>query len=734
MVLIEGGGGKIPKDRSWAKVKIMMNKVDQFLDSLINYDKENIHPNVLVAMEPYIKNKEFDPDFVKSKSNAAAGLCSWAINILKFYEVYCDVKPKRDALAAANKMLNDAQTKLQGIIDMVAKLEQTLIDLTNQYKAAIEAKVKCQAEADATNATISLANRLVNGLASEKIRWGNSVANMKQQAKMLPGDVLLVACIISYLGCFTKPYRTELMDKKWLPYLKKVPKPIPNSLGYVGANFLSLLTDDAIIAGWNNEGLPSDSMSTENATILCNSLKWPLMIDPQLQGIKWIKNRYGKDLTTIRLGTPGYLDIVEKCIINGTVLLIENMPEDVEPVLDSLLGRQLIKKGTAVKLGDKEVEYNPSFQLFLHSKMANPHYKPELQAQTTLINFTVTKSGLEDQLLAEVVKADRPDLEEQKAALTRQQNEYKILLKSLEDDLLSRLSNAGDDILSDTTLVENLEKTKATATDIEAKVKQAKITSAEIDIAREFYRPAAARASVLYFILNDLNKIHPMYQFSLKAFSVVFDCAIQRAVMSDDVAVRVANLIDSITFQVFQYTTRGLFECDKLIFTSQMAFQILLMKDEINPSELDFLLRFPIQANQVSPVEFITNSGWGAIKSLALMEEFRNLDRDIENNAKRYQKLIMKCLHVNLTNKVEEVCRDRCTRKGEVRRRLEEEGRSATVVHDEGAEAGQNDLRSARVYRGEAGQEVRARQLPALLRVLQGIRKPHSHVLHPLSR
>ena len=668
MVLIEGGGGKIPKDRSWAKVKIMMNKVDQFLDSLINYDKENIHPNVLVAMEPYIKNKEFDPDFVKSKSNAAAGLCSWAINILKFYEVYCDVKPKRDALAAANKMLNDAQTKLQGIIDMVAKLEQTLIDLTNQYKAAIEAKVKCQAEADATNATISLANRLVNGLASEKIRWGNSVANMKQQAKMLPGDVLLVACIISYLGCFTKPYRTELMDKKWLPYLKKVPKPIPNSLGYVGANFLSLLTDDAIIAGWNNEGLPSDSMSTENATILCNSLKWPLMIDPQLQGIKWIKNRYGKDLTTIRLGTPGYLDIVEKCIINGTVLLIENMPEDVEPVLDSLLGRQLIKKGTAVKLGDKEVEYNPSFQLFLHSKMANPHYKPELQAQTTLINFTVTKSGLEDQLLAEVVKADRPDLEEQKAALTRQQNEYKILLKSLEDDLLSRLSNAGDDILSDTTLVENLEKTKATATDIEAKVKQAKITSAEIDIAREFYRPAAARASVLYFILNDLNKIHPMYQFSLKAFSVVFDCAIQRAVMSDDVAVRVANLIDSITFQVFQYTTRGLFECDKLIFTSQMAFQILLMKDEINPSELDFLLRFPIQANQVSPVEFITNSGWGAIKSLALMEEFRNLDRDIENNAKRYEKLIVKCLYVNLIDKVEEVCGDRRTRKGEVRR------------------------------------------------------------------
>lgn len=46
---------------------------------------------------------------------------------------------------------------------------------------------------------------------------------------------------------------------------------------------LSMLTDDAQIAGWNNEGLPSDRMSTENATILCNCERWPLMIDPQLQ-------------------------------------------------------------------------------------------------------------------------------------------------------------------------------------------------------------------------------------------------------------------------------------------------------------------------------------------------------------------------------------------------------------------------------------------------------------------
>ena len=146
----------------------------------------------------------------------------------------------------------------------------------------------------------------------------------------------------------------------------------------------------------------------------------------------------------------------------------------------------------------------------------------------------------------------------------------------MEDDLLTRLSNAGDDILSDVALVENLEYTKKTAADIEVKVCEAKATSIEIDKARELYRPVAARASVLYFILNDLFKINPIYQFSLKAFNVVFKVAIERAVKSDDVEKRVENLTDCVTYCVFMYTTRGLFECDKLIFTAQMAFQVIL--------------------------------------------------------------------------------------------------------------------------------------------------------------
>ena len=84
-----------------------------------------------------------------------------------------------------------------------------------------------------------------------------------------------------------------------------------------------------------------------------------------------------------------------------------------------------------VKLGDKDVEYNKNFKLVLHTKLSNPHYPPEIQAETTLINFTVTESGLEDQLLALVVNKERPDLEETKTQLIIQNTDFTIKLKQV---------------------------------------------------------------------------------------------------------------------------------------------------------------------------------------------------------------------------------------------------------------------------------------------------------------
>jgi len=145
-----------------------------------------------------------------------------------------------------------------------------------------------------------------------------------------------------------------------------------------------------------------------------------------------------------------------------------------------------------------------------------------LQAETTLINFTVTEKGLEDQLLALVVNKERPDLEETKTQLIIQNTEFTIKLKQLEDDLLYKLAVAEGDITEDVVLIESLEESKRVATEINIKVAQAKETEVDINENRNKYRPVAARGAMLFFLLNSLNKIHAFYQFSLNAFVTVF--------------------------------------------------------------------------------------------------------------------------------------------------------------------------------------------------------------------
>ena len=637
MCLMEAVNGIPPKDRSWNAAKKMMAQVDRFLEGLLSFDKENISPKVQEEVKKYTADPSFNYDNIKTKSVAAAGLCSWVVNIMIYYEIFCDVQPKRDALAAANETLAAAEAKLAVINKKVNALKEKLQGLQNQFEQATNEKNEVIAQAEKTQQRLDLAERLVGGLGSEKVRWTESIRNLRKQEETLVGDVLLASAFVSYIGPFSKTFRLELQNDKWRTFLQA--KGVPMS---EGVDPLSVLTDDAEIASWNNENLPTDRISVENAAIITSCERWPLIIDPQLQGVAWIKSREAdNNLKIIRLTTPKYLDILENAIMNGEPVLIENIGEDIDAVLDPVIGRNTFKKGRNmyVKLGDKEVEYDKRFRLFMQTKLANPHYKPEYQAQCTLVNFTVTEDGLEDQLLAYVVNKERPDLEVQKQELMKQQNEFKIKLKELEDSLLARLSAAEGDILADVELIENLEITKKTATEIAEKVIKAKQTEIDINNARENYRPVAARAAMLYFLLNDLWRVDYMYQFSLKSFISVFARSFVQAEAGEDINERVNNLIDTTTRLVYSYTARGLFERHKLVFSAQLASKILGKLGELEYSEFSYLLRGPqAPAEKDNPVsDWLSEQAWLSVAALQELEAFTGLANDIEGSAKRWR-------------------------------------------------------------------------------------------------
>jgi len=208
----------------------------------------------------------------------------------------------------------------------------------------------------------------------------------------------------------------------------------------------------------------------------------------------------------------------------GNPVLIENIDESLDPSLEPLLTKDVRKVNgqDSIKLGDTWVAISNDFKFFVTTKWSNPHYFPEVCIKVTLINFTVTPGGLEDQLLVDVIKYEQPELEQQRDQLIVQLADFKRQLQEIEDKILKLVSEASEDILADEELINVLEQSKVTSTAINERVAEAEKTAVVITEQRESYRVVACRGSILYFVIADLAQIDPMYQYSLEFFAKLF--------------------------------------------------------------------------------------------------------------------------------------------------------------------------------------------------------------------
>lgn len=181
---------------------------------------------------------------------------------------------------------------------------------------------------------------LIEGLSGEKIRWTETVKKLDIDFDYLPGDCLLSIAFVSYMGPFVFKYR-DILLKLWTEAVIELN--IPNNPEYKVKDFLS---DPAVVRSWNIHGLPNDDLSTENGIIISRGSRWPLIIDPQCQALKWIKNTEADNgLIVFDFCTPNFIKILENALQKGYPTLLQLTSENLEPAVMPVLSKSIVKKG-----------------------------------------------------------------------------------------------------------------------------------------------------------------------------------------------------------------------------------------------------------------------------------------------------------------------------------------------------------------------------------------------------
>lgn len=472
----------------------------------------------------------------------------------------------------------------------------TVDELNRDYQATCANKNRLEAEYADCKKKLMIAKQLISNLGGEKGRWDELAKKLAVFYTNLSGDVLISAGMIAYLGAFTSAYRNEI-SAEWVA--KCLHHKIPSSESF---SLQRVLGNPVKIRSWNINGLPSDSFSVENAIIIDNARRWPLCIDPQNQANKWIKKSYANsNLSVVKLSDSDYLRTIEISIQFGSIVVLENVGEELDPGLEPILLKQTYGKGQTqyIKLS-QEIEFNKNFKLFITTKWRNPHYLPEVSTKLTLLNFMITFEGLNDQLLGILVKTERPELEAEKEKLIIDGASNKKELQEIEDKILDVLSNS-QNILDDESAIDVLTEAKNKSNLIGERQAAADLTERTIDETRMSYQEVSREASCLFFVIADLGNIDPMYQYSLSYYIDLFTQAISNSQPNDELARRLDNLRSYFRTSLYNNICRSLFEKDKLLFSFLLTCRLAQFRGELDEQRWRFLLTGGLSLGEVLP-------------------------------------------------------------------------------------------------------------------------------------
>uniref|UniRef100_A0A8B9QWJ8 Cytoplasmic dynein 2 heavy chain 1 n=1 Tax=Anas platyrhynchos TaxID=8839 RepID=A0A8B9QWJ8_ANAPL len=536
-------------DTSWVSMK---------REDIATFDARNIPKEIRESVEEllYKNRSSFDPKNAKRASAAAAPLAAWVNANVQYSHVLERIQPLEKEKAGLEVNLKKTESRKQKLEDLLNSVGQKVSELKDKFQCRTTEASKLEAELSKAQKTLKAAEVLINQLDREHKRWSTQVSEITDELSTLPKRAQLAAAFITYLSAAPEDQRKTRLDE-WT-----------KSAGLEKFDLRRFLCTESEELVWKSEGLPSDDLSIENALVILQSKVCPFLIDPSFRATEWLKTHLKESrLEVVNQQDTNFLTSLELAVRFGKTLIIQEM-DGVEPVLYPLLRKDLVVQGPryAIQIGEKIIDYNEEFRLFLSTRNPNPFIPPDASSIVTEVNFTTTGSGLRGQLLALTIQHEKPNLEEQKTKLLQQEEDKKIQLAKLEESLLETLATSQGNILENKDLIESLNQTKASSALIQESLAESHRLQSSLDQERDAYLPLAESASKMYFIISDLSKINNMYRFSLAAFLRLFQRALQSEQDSSNTEERIKLLIDALKHTVYEYVCRCLFKADQLMF------------------------------------------------------------------------------------------------------------------------------------------------------------------------
>ena len=581
--LPDGGSGKMIDDY-WGPSKRLLGD-QKFASELAMFEKDDINPKTMkIVRDKYILNSDIDPEAEDTKQSIGVGdnlisvLFKWLVAMECYDKAAKTVAPKREAIAKINVELEECTKSLkekQAVFDEANdKLKVLQAELANKKSK----KAELENEVETCSRKLERAEQLIGGLGGERDKWAEIVGNLGTKYVKLTGDILLSSALVAYLGSETQSDREQILND-WMNKCRD--NNVPFSEDYTLYNVLG---DEITNQSWQLNGLPSDQFSTNNGIITFTSKRWVLMLDPQEIGKNWIMAvEKNNNLQILKQSDTEFLRNLESSIQFGQPALLENVGESLDPILEPLLTKQTFKQGGSVclKLGDSTLEYHTDFKLYITTKLKTPKFLRETVSKVALVNFCITRMGLDEQLLTITVTRERPELEEERAQLIVQANDNRKQLRDIENKILEVLYTSKGNILEDENAIKILSSSKVLANEISEKQNIALESKKKIDENRQPYMKVSAYVGVLFFAISDLSTINHMYQYSLTWFINLFCNSIDLADKSEELDERLESIKDHMTQSLYQTVSRGLFNEDRNLFSFLLCINILKYKKVI---------------------------------------------------------------------------------------------------------------------------------------------------------